>query len=136
MDWVKQRAQREKILNEAAPDLWSDLCSAIEEAVKSMKRFYDQGPTQAEFSRPHDNKVVVRLRRNQRSVECSFTFDPDTRQIIIGRGIAKNLNQITMDVHDGRVCFILNQERFTPDELSRRILEPLFFEKWDRLESG
>jgi hypothetical protein len=41
MDWVEERARTESLIREAAPDLWNDLCSAFEEAVKSMQRLYE-----------------------------------------------------------------------------------------------
>lgn len=89
MDWVEQRAERERIIRESAPELWRDLCSAINEAVKSMQRYYqEKALVNVEFVRVHENQVVVRRRQMSDRFEkftsdCSFTFNPESCEIVV-----------------------------------------------------
>jgi hypothetical protein len=129
MDWVSDRSERERIIAEGAPNLWSDVCSAFEEAVKSMQRKYPELPNKPEYSRISENKFVVRLRRMARdSKEVSVTFSPDRKEILVDMGIAKRKYVVTFDVDDGAAVLKLDGRAITPDELSRHVLEPLFFE--------
>jgi hypothetical protein len=129
MDWVEDRARRERIVREAAPELWRDLCTAIEEAVKSMQRIYQQGPICPEFNKVHDNSVIVRmLGENGGRSECSFTFEPDSYQItVVGVGGKRSKDRILIEEQDGQASLVIDGKRLTPDQVSRAILEPLFF---------
>src|SRR4051812_33709726 len=127
MDWGSDRAGRERIIAEGAPNLWSDVCSAFEEAVKSMQRVYPDQPIKPEYTRISENKCVVRMRRVGRdNLEVTATFNPESNEIVIGVGIYKTKYLVKVDVQGGAPVLMIDGHAILPDELSRHVLEPLF----------
>jgi hypothetical protein len=131
MDWVEDRARKEAIISAAVPELFDDLCIAFEEAVKSMARFYPEGPTRPEYTRICKNRAVVRVRKNGSTTECTLSLSPISNNIWIGVGISRAKYKVTPVVVNGRAHLAYDRDVIDPDRLCRIVLEPLFFPEED-----
>jgi hypothetical protein len=126
MNWVERRAARERHLRDSG-SVWVDVYTAIVSAVESFNQHYRTDQSKVELGDTEKNShiqvlippasgAVVRIDVNlaERKIQARYSNGRDTQNF-----------QIDADHESPYVkC---RDTRCTPDEVSRLILEPLFF---------
>ena len=128
IDWVEQRAQREKWLSIRGPQLWSDLKSATERAIRSFRKYYaDFEITPGKPDYADSVRIHLRERRKDvsRSLEIHYEVEGGLHGIFLDKEMAPVL---TIDL-DGDIegHFLKGGEPITVDQASRALLEPFLF---------
>jgi hypothetical protein len=140
-NWVERRAKREGVLDGKAEELWDQIRAALQDACDSYNEHYGYDPNKPKVScrlensrralitrtRPVDHMTRFREERIRIIVE----FDKEGPTVTATRDTTSPQN-FTISSDESEVFVMIARERISPDELSRRILEPLLFDGNER----
>jgi len=130
MNWVERRAAREAALKKHSADVWHSIRSALQDACGSFRKHYaDEGILEDKLENGNRLHISLRLERNpakgryqeaRKDVLISFNEDKAIIEYITDESTR------TVEISSDETSAFL-KEQISPDELSRRILEPVLF---------
>jgi hypothetical protein len=132
MDWVENRAKRERQLLAGRQKLWDELCADIEQAVGSFNRHYKHGG-HADFSNPqteHQAWVRFQIPRTQdRTLRLTMRQDGSVEGKVTTDKIPGNTSILAFALNDqDQTVLTLDGKPVSNDQASRILLEPVLFE--------
>lgn len=130
LNWVQRRKRIENNLASGLDELWRDIRSALEDASRSLKDEY-QYESETETVNGHRFRVkIVKTPTQSKIRQVDLDCNQQKRMISVEFIGGSKASQHYALSADGNGVFILDSdEKITPDEMSCRILEPLFFER-------
>ena len=136
-NWVERRAAREAILDRCSKDAWNDMRAAIQDACETYNENYALNQEQRVVCILENGKRV-RIRKTvaisgadftaKRPVDIVVSFDEETPSIIVTGDGPVPSNTFSIVSNETSVQIGSREHPIDPDEVSRRILEPLLFE--------
>ena len=135
-NWVERRAHREQLLHTHGGEMWQGVRAAVQDACESFNAHYPSIPNYA---------VKCKLENGYRIVVSRFipldrvtNFQDRTLHVTIGYNSQESAITVAYDeprgsrtfriTSDDQGVFILDgKTRITPDEISEKALEALFF---------
>lgn len=120
LNWVARKHRRETMLEQGTAALWHDVRAAIRDACDSFREHY--GPVECNFE---NGKKVMVLRG---ALQVVVTFEPAPLPRIAVTCDSKP-TFIAFGVDDDGAFMGTADKRDTPDQVSERILAPVFFPK-------
>jgi hypothetical protein len=139
-NWVRRRAQRERILDSQAAGVWHNFQSALQDACDDYNENYcAPSSREVEYKLENGNRILItrtlpadkvaRMRDIRMHVVVAFGGNRPT--IMATRQTSGSATSNNHNFHissDDREAFIVDKEqRIDLDEASKRILEPLLF---------
>jgi hypothetical protein len=135
MNWVEKKVRRESVLKEGAPELWNKAKTALENACLSYNQHYVTEGGRKVGWLSEDSKVTitkdVRLQvsstiRRDEAISVVVSFETGPPAIKVG-GVGPVKSTAFPILSDEETAFIGMEREFDIEEVSKRILEPLFF---------
>lgn len=136
LNWVERRARDEKILDEQAREVWSQVRSAVEDVCRSFAEHYErEGRREVLCEMENVNRLRIgRTLLADKVKEFAYTvmtavveFDARTRCVGVVWDTGSAKFAMLSDREGAYVYLIEKDERLSADEVSKRILEPLLF---------
>ena len=133
--WVWRKKEAEKNFAAQAEALWRDVKVALEDSGKELHEFYEQDIS---IESVNGNRIRVHILKNSAPSQVGqidISRDSAKAKIevsFLGGNKPPLLFRVSAD-HEG--AFIVEQQatRLTADEISQRILEPIFFGPFGRI---
>jgi hypothetical protein len=139
-NWVERRAIQDRNLESGAPQIWSAVRSALDDACRSYNAHYihDFNRPEVRFNPENGSRaIIVRtlytdrgIATDERTEEILVTFDSTIPAIVATRKDKSERFDIASDQNSAFVA--RGDKRLDADEISRAILEPLFFRKGEK----
>ena len=130
MDWVEDRARREKQLLMNRDAFWDQLCTELDKAATSFNHYYRTGG-HAEFTKYDDNRAEVRYattRTRDRTLKVRLFPDGTVDAEVVTIGGKSNVRlSFALDAKD-EAKLVLDGKDVTYEQASRALLEPVLFE--------
>jgi hypothetical protein len=141
MNWIEKRVAREQMLKTNTPTVFAEVVSAIEAACNSFNAAYSSDKiAPVESKRGADGELLIRRMvripsentntyiENEIFIQIRMQVDP-TLRIMAGYQGHRHIQSLVFEIQsDENSAFIVTfDKRVTPDEVSHRVLEPLFF---------
>lgn|SRR5678815_3623552 len=139
MDWIELRHFKESELRAKGPDVWSDLCSSIEQSIKSYNRLYASVSDVESTRSVHKNHMrVTRPYYAGESASAThntleLTYDPDTSTVkgIFSAPFREVMLPIRIDELGKLVSLYYQTNPVTIEQSSKILLETMFFGPFD-----
>lgn len=122
MGWLKERIDRERMIREGLPLLWSSLTASIATAVAEWG---SAGKGGVNFN--SINPKAVRVWREDRSDYRDIELNEDDLQVFC-RSSSGETHYLGFDiVHGSDICFAMDGKPVGVEMACRLLIEPLFF---------
>ncbi|MGA2148175.1 MAG: hypothetical protein ABSH49_24770 [Bryobacteraceae bacterium] len=142
-NWVRERAERERVCASQAPALWEKVRAALQDASDSYNEEYGN-PAYPEVKYELENGkriLIVRTsfiggpgQSNEERRSVLVTFDEHGGCITFVGDIDGSSGELVITV-DGHEVFVTRKdknERMEPDDVSRLLLQGIFFKPGER----
>jgi hypothetical protein len=126
-NWVERRAKRERMLAKEAPEAWSQVRSAIQDACNSYDQYYDSDDARLQCKLENGTRIRVTKIEAKRRAEVLVSYDNRSRNIDLTTEAGQMRFIITADDNGVSVIDSRHRNSLTPDEVSQRVLAPLLF---------
>ena len=138
-NWVQKRAQRESILASKSSGVWDLIRAALQDAVESYNEHYSN-PSKPEATCKLENGKRVLITRAFYSMEGGSPLEKSLKILVefdeqrpCIKFVQESFSGEFGLSSDDREAFVHDRgERIEPDEVSRRMLEPIFFRREER----
>jgi hypothetical protein len=125
MNWVERRAARERHLQNLG-SVWVDVCAAIVSAVESFNQLYCADQSKVELGETEKGSHIrIGVPTKDAVVQIDVNLIEHKIQARYSKG--RNNQNFRIDADHEAPYVKCKDVRCTPDEVSRHILEPLFF---------
>jgi hypothetical protein len=131
-NWVERKKQASQQLSSRSESLWHEVKAAIEDASRSFNELYSKELDRKSSIEPtNDHRVRISVQGGglPRTRTVDVEFDRDDKTLKANSHENREITTFMMTA-DFESAFIIQEdsdERISPDEISRRILEPILF---------
>ena len=135
LNWVERRGICETNRREQAPKIWQEVLAALQDACESFSKHYPfEKRANCNPCTPDDDGQVARITRIAQKLSGSVLVPdgkPDEVAVVTftkqSFSISSGKLKLSIQSDDSGVCVMESDKHLTPDEVSRRILEPHLF---------
>jgi hypothetical protein len=139
-NWVQRRAIKERVLDTGAIEVWNEVRSSLEDACESYNKHYCPNPNRQEVKyRPENGNRLLITRTvqgdhltNFREVVTQVIVEFDSAIPAIRFTRDERPRELRISSNDSSAYVKEGESQISPDEVSRRILEPIFFPSGER----
>lgn len=135
MNWIEKRWSREQHLSKDAPEIWQAVTVAVENSCTSFMQHYSalSGVT---FKQQNGHRILVTVTRKyvptgissyQSEVPVQLIYEQGENQINVVIGYNKNPKKFEIKSDEEHAFIFYGGKEISPDELSRLVLEDIFF---------
>jgi hypothetical protein len=129
LNWVQRRKRAEEHLESGLDDVWRDVRAALEDTSRSLKELYGFDSETEKVNGHRFRLKILKTPTQSKIREVNLDFDKFKQIVTVEyMGAARPAHRYTLSA-DSNSTFILDSQEnaITPDEISRQILEPIFF---------
>ena len=125
-NWVKRRASQERTVASSAPVFWSAVYSALRDACDAYREHYG---TDVELIPENGSRVLIVKTAAAGYVKARVTvvFNADRLEIEVARAEDTLTFQVAADETSAFALERPDGPKLSPDDVSRKILEPVLF---------
>jgi hypothetical protein len=125
-NWVKRRASQERTVASSAPVFWSGVFCALRDACDSCREHYG---TDVEPIQENGSRILIVKTAAAGYVKATVTvvFKADRPEIEVTRTEDTLTFQVTADETSAFALERPGGPKLSPDDVSRKILEPVLF---------
>lgn len=125
-NWIKRRAAQEQTVASGAPVFWNAVCSALWDACDTYRQEYG---TDVELIPENGSRLLIVKTAPEHYVKATITvvFKADRREIEVTRTEDTLTFQVAADETSAFALERPDGPKLSPDDVSRKILEPVLF---------
>jgi|SRR5215469_17810678 len=130
VNWVERRFRKGQVLAAQAADVWDAVRKQIQDACDTFKvRFLKEGGLEAKMENGHRISIVrtFQATADSRNQRFQVIVDYSSETFVINVARDGGSQEFRIDANESNAYITDGDGTLGPDEVSRRILEPLLF---------